>query len=265
MRRVCLFCCLLGVALWIGAAHGTVSTEDLSQHVIGVYVDEGAHPSCTGSAIHMFEWMGFSTRPIETADVNGGTIDDLAAIYFPGGDSPPYIDRIRSAGKARLRAAVEGGLAYIGTCAGAMFAAEIQVWEGVRHSAGQLGVFRGEAVGPAPDICPDGEETCVVALVANADHCVAAEGPASILVRYYNSPFLRAAPDVETDVLATYAGTSAAAIVAQRRGEGWVLLTGPHPEWEGPQTWAFIKRCVLWSLGLLNSVAPSNGDDRTCR
>jgi glutamine amidotransferase-like uncharacterized protein len=95
--------------------------EDLSEHVIGVYVDEGAHSSCSGAAINMFRWMGFSTRRIVAADVNGGSIGDLAAIYFPGGDSPPYIDRITNAGKIRLRAAVAGGMAYIGTCAGAMF------------------------------------------------------------------------------------------------------------------------------------------------
>ncbi len=238
-------------ALCLLAAWAAAGGEDLGEHVIGVYVDEGAHSSCSGAAINMFRWMGFSTRRIVAADVNGGSIGDLAAIYFPGGDSPPYIDRITSVGKTRLRAAVAGGMAYIGTCAGAMFAAEVQVWEGARHTAGQLGVFRGEAVGPAPDICPDGEETCMVALVANADHPVAADGTTSLLVRYYNSPFLRADPEVETDVLATYAGTGEPAIVAQRSGDGWVLLTGPHPEWEGPQTWSFIKNCVLWSLDLL--------------
>ena len=242
---------LLAVAFLLVALPGLASSEDLSEHVIGVYVDEGAHSSCSGAAIHMFRWMGFSTRRIVAADVNGGSIRDLAAIYFPGGDSPPYIERITNAGKIRLRAAVAGGMAYIGTCAGGMFTAEVQVWEGARYTAGQLGVFRGEAVGPAADICPDGEETCMVALVANADHPVAADGTTSLLVRYFNSPFLRADPDVETDILATYAGTGDPAIVAQRNGGGWVLLTGPHPEWEGPHTWAFIKNCVLWSLNLL--------------
>lgn len=252
MRGVQHFTILVVTAVCLLVTWSAAAGEDTSTYLIGVYVDEGAHPSCSGAAINMFRWMGFSTRRIVAADVNGGSIDDLAAIYFPGGDSPPYIDRITGAGKAWLRAAVADGMVYIGTCAGAMFAAEVQVWEGVRYTAGQLGVFRGEAVGPAPGICPDGEETCVVALVANAEHPVAADAASSLLVRYYNSPYLRADPEAETDILATYAGTGEPAIVAQRHGDGWVLLTGPHPEWEGDITWSFVKRCVLWSLGLLD-------------
>jgi len=121
---------LVVVAFLLVALPGLASSEDLSGHLIGVYVDEGAHPSCSGAAINMFRWMGFSTRRIVSSDVNGGSIGDVAAIYFPGGDSPPYIDRISDAGKARLRAAVENGMAYIGTCAGAMFS------RNSRHKAG---------------------------------------------------------------------------------------------------------------------------------
>jgi len=66
------------------------------------------------------------------------------------------------------------------------------------------------------------------------------------------APYLRADPDAETEILATYASTGEPAIVVQRHGDGWVLLTGPHPEWEGPDTWGFIKNCVLWSMGLLD-------------
>lgn len=223
---------------------------DLSGYTIGVYIDSGADRYCYSAAINMFRWMGFSIRAITAADVNEGAIGDLVAVYFPGGSSPPYIRRITADAKAGLVAAVEQGAVFIGTCAGAMFAAEVQVWEGERYTDGQLGVFRGEAVGPAPGVCGSGGGVCVAELVTNGEHPVAQGAPAAFTATYYNSPFLRAAPEAETHILATYSATGEPAIVAQRRGLGWVLLTGPHPEWEHALTWTFMKNALLWVLGL---------------
>lgn len=226
------------------------TSADLSAYTIGVYIDAGAERACYSAAINMFRWMGFSIRAITAADVNEGAIGDLAAVYFPGGSSPPYIRRITPEGKAGLVAAVERGAVFIGTCAGAMFAAEVQVWDGERYTDGQLGVFRGEAVGPAPEVCGPGGGVCVAELVTNGEHPVAQGAPAVFTATYYNSPFLRADPDAETHILATYRATGEPAIVAQRRGLGWVLLTGPHPEWEHALTWTFMKNALLWVLGL---------------
>ena len=247
----CLFRRLIpAMLLGIACICTVAAAQDLSEWMIGVYADAGAHPSCVSPAESMFRWMGFSTRRVYAEDLNDWQIDDLAAIYFPGGDSPPYIERISPLAKQRLRTAISNGMAYIGTCAGAMFAAEVQVWEGVDYTDGQLGVFQGAAVGPAPGIC-GGEETCGTALRADPEHPVSQDASTTFMVRYYNSPYLEAEPDVETHVLASYVATGEPAIVAQRYGDGWVLLTGPHPEWERTMTWAFIKNCVLWSLDLL--------------
>ena len=133
-----------------------------------------------------------------------------------------------------------------------MFAAEVQVWEGIRYRDGQLGVFRGDVVGPAPGICGSAED-CGTLLSVNAEHPAAEDASPTVQVMYFNSPYFQADPDVETHVLATYLATGEPAIVAQRNGRGWVLLTGPHPEWEGEETWTFFENCVLWSLGLLGA------------
>lgn len=224
------------------------SSADPGAWVIGIYVDDGAHPSCVSHATEMFTWMGFGIREIDADDVNRGSLEGLAAVYFPGGDSPPYINDLSPAGKQGLIAAVERGMAYIGTCAGSMFAAETQVAEGERYRDGQLGIFRGDAVGPAPGIC--GDEWCYTMLSSNPDHAVSEGEVFAFEVLWYNSPFFWADPAVETHVLASYVATGAPAFVAQQRGDGRVLLTGPHPEFAGEQTWAFVKDCILWSLGL---------------
>ncbi len=236
---------LVSCFLCVGAA-----AVDLSGYTIGVYVDAGAEKTCYSAAIQMFRWMGFSTRNITAADVNAGSIGDLAVVYFPGGSSPPYIQRITPEAKAGLLDAVERGGVFIGTCAGAMFAVEVQVWEGERYTDGQLGVFRGEAVGPAPGVCGSSGGVCAAELVTNVGHPIARSVPQVFTARYYNSPFFRADPDAETYILATYSSTGEPAIVAQRRGAGWALLTGPHPEWEHATTWTFMKYALLWVLGL---------------
>ena len=223
------------------------SVSDFDDVLIGVYVDEGADPFCVEHAVGMFEWMGFSIRRVDAADVNGRDLQDLDAIYFPGGDSPPYIERISADGKAGLLDAVDGGMVYIGTCAGSMFAAEAQVWEGERYRDGQLGVFRGSAVGPAPGLCD--REWCYATLAANSEHPATDGMPKQFEVLWYNSPYLRASPGTGTHVLAIYAATGQPAIVAQGRGAGWVLLTGPHPEYTPEEAWRFLEGCMLWILG----------------
>jgi len=244
-RWMVLFLLLLTASMCARAVEAS-----LDGYVIGVYVDEGARASCVSHAIEMFEWMGLTIREITAARVNAGGLSDLDAIYFPGGDSPPYIGRITRTGKQKLVDAVTGGLVYIGTCAGSMFAAEVQDSDGVRYREGQLGVFRGDAIGPAAGICED--EWCHTMLVANSEHPTSAGLPPEFPALWYNSPYFVSDPDAETCVLARYVATGEAAIVVQHRGDGWVLLTGPHPEYEGEETWGFMKRYLLWSLGLLN-------------
>lgn len=250
---------LLLVATCAAVVPHIACAQDLGDYTIGVYVSAGAEPTCISAAMGMFYSMGFSTRQVSVNDVNAGVIADLAAIYFPGGSSPPYLQNITPEAKAGMLAAIEQGKAFIGTCAGAMFAAEAQVWEGTRYTIGQLGAFRGDAVGPAPGICDGVGGICVTYLRANAEHPVA-QGVTTFRVKYYNSPTFVPDPEAETHVLATYERTGEPAIVAQRRGAGWVLLTGPHPEWEGGVTWTFMRNAMLWIFGLLDTDAvPSDG------
>ena len=237
--------------LWAQASGGAPAPEDV---VVGIYVDEGAHPTCVSYAIDMFEWMGFAHREVRARDVNLGLLVDLTAIYFPGGDSPPYIHRISHGGKAKLLKAVEAGLLYIGTCAGSMFAAEVQDWEGVRYVDGQLGVFRGDAVGPAPGISD--QEWCYTMLSTNSSPAAGPDTPPEVEVLWFNSPCLEADPSAETQTLATYVEIGEPAIVAQRRGAGGSLLTGPHPEYADEHGWAFMLDCVLWTLGWMAEEAP---------
>jgi len=219
---------------------------------IGIYVGDGAHPVCVDAARRMFESMGLRIVEITAQHFNNDDIDGIGIFYFAGGESGPYIDDITPEGKALLRQRVVEGAAYIGTCAGSMFAAAVQVWEGYTMTRGQLGVFAGDAIGPAPDICGPNGGVCTCWIDVNTDHPIGRGIPESIEISYYNSPFFRLLGDVA--VVATYQKTGEPTIVAASFGAGRVILTGVHPEWIPGPPWDLMTNAVLWCLGRLETV-----------
>lgn len=220
---------------------------------LGLYVGDGAHPACTDAARRMFESMGVRIVEITAASFNNDDVDGIDVFYFAGGESGPYIDDITPGGKALLRRRVVEGAAYIGTCAGSMFAAAVQVWEGYTMTRGQLGVFSGDAVGPAPDICGPNGGVCTCWIDVNTEHPIGRGIPESIEISYYNSPFFRFLDGSSVEIVATYQATGEPTIIAAPYGSGRVVLTGVHPEWMPGPPWDLMTNAVLWCLGRLET------------
>ena len=215
---------------------------------LGLYVGDGAHPECTRWAQQMFESMGLTIRDIEAADINAGDLDGIDIFYFAGGESGPYIRDISSVGRSRLRQPVRDGAAFIGTCAGSMYAAATQVWEGHRMTQGQLGVFAGDAVGPAPNVCGPNGGVCVCAIDLRPEHPITEGLPRSIELYSYNSPTFRWDPSEPVEIVATYAATGQPTVIAAAYGAGRVLLTGVHPEWTSGDPWDLMTEAARWCL-----------------
>jgi len=234
---------------------GLAEGEPAIDATLGLYIGDGAHPDCVGPARRMFEAMGLQVRDVTPADINTGRVDGIDIFYFAGGESGPYIDDISLAGKSRLRQHVREGAIYIGTCAGAMFGAAVQEWEGERYSRGQLGVFAGDAIGPAPDICGPDSGVCECMIDLESGHPIAQGLPESIEITYYNSPSFRWPSDALVEVIATYQATGEPTVIVAEYGVGRVLLTGVHPEWTSGEPWTLMANAVRWCLGLLSSAA----------
>jgi glutamine amidotransferase-like uncharacterized protein len=178
----------------------------------------------------MFEWMGYTVTRLDADTINQSEISHIDVVYFPGGSSGPYREGISAEGREKIRRLVHSGGCFIGTCAGALFAAEQVVWEGETDPRPTLGLFPGTVEGPLPEIYTDPEYgMCQVNL---EPHPITAAEPDSAWILYYNGPFFSPNPDAEVDIVGRYEITNDPALVAFEYGRGRVFLTGPHPEWE---------------------------------
>lgn len=225
------FTILVLVAFNLPDCSGSIDPFDDGITTIGIYVDSGAAPACVTAARNMFEWMGYTIALLDADYVNSKDMRHIDLFYFPGGSAGPYVLEITSRGKDKIRSMIQAGSGYIGTCAGGMFAAEIQIWKGTRYSRGNLGIFTGNAIGPIPEIFDDpGIGMCQVNL--HKPHPITNSQPDSVWIMYYTGPFFVPGSAANIRIIGTYEITGRPALVALEYGKGRVFLTGPHPEWE---------------------------------
>jgi glutamine amidotransferase-like uncharacterized protein len=198
---------------------------------IGIYADSGAAAACVTAATNMFKWMGHEVILMDADLINNKDLKGIDIFYFPGGSPIPYTRNITYEGRKKIRSRIESGCGYIGTCAGGIYAAEFQNWNGVNHSTGQLGIFPGTAAGPIPEIyrLPD-IGMCQVNL--NKPYGITRTEPDSLWIMFYNGPYFIPEEGSVVDTIGTYEITGKVALAACEYGKGRVFLTGPHPEWE---------------------------------
>jgi glutamine amidotransferase-like uncharacterized protein len=231
-KRLLVFSLLLSVVL-IPLIHCgdavVIVDEDI---IIGIYADDGAAPGCVGPSEKMFEWMDCTIVLLYAEDVNDRSLDKLDVLVFPGGNSDPYVEDITAAGKEKIRDFVRDGGGYIGTCAGANFAAETVVWRGYVFTEGLLDLVPGTADGPVNEIYPYPETGMCEVNYTAPDHPISKGLGDTEWIYYWWGPKFIPNEGADVDVIGTYAVTDEPAMVAFEYGEGRVFLIGPHPEWE---------------------------------
>jgi metal-dependent hydrolase (beta-lactamase superfamily II)/glutamine amidotransferase-like uncharacterized protein/WD40 repeat protein len=244
----------------VAESEGSATTSNAS---VALFAGDGAHEGCVVPAEQMFTWMGHDVTLIDANTINQDDISGFDILYFPGGSTGPYQQDINADGRDKIRDLAQSGGCYIGTCAGALYAAEKVIWEGQDDSEGLLGLFPGTVEGPIPEIYeyPD-IGMCQVNLET---HSITEGGINPAWIMYYNGPYFDPNPGAEVDVIGRYEIGGEAAIVAFEYGEGRVVLTGPHPEWEEDSDrdnisyfdefddqgsdWDLMRNATLWCLG----------------
>lgn len=197
--------------------------------------------------------------PTEIASLDVGV---FTAFWLPGGWAGDYLTRMPARGKAALRRFVESGGAYVGTCAGAYFAADRIVWEG-EEVAYDLNLYHGRAEGSIHVIAR--WKRCRLTTLHLSEH-PANGGYSRVEALYWGGPQFCPHADQPVDVLAVYEQTRQPAIIAFPHGDGRVLLMGPHLELgydeatgmldyhggHGAQ-WGLLNALVRWTLATLTT------------
>ncbi|MDO8142589.1 MAG: BPL-N domain-containing protein [Candidatus Brocadiales bacterium] len=220
----------------------------------GTYMnDYGSWPDGVTAIENMLKTLGRSYEKINDSDLNYST-QNFSSLYktiiFPGGYAYWYNYFINKAGKERIRNFVKNGGGYYGICAGAFFASDRIVWEGIPYddyvhtnkygelTGYDLDLFPGTSTGPINEIANwNAEVWNMTTFNFQKENSVLSKYktiPYSEDIIYIGGPYFSIDKDAESkvEVLATYNYNGEPAIVAFEYGSGKVVLSGPHPEIE---------------------------------
>jgi glutamine amidotransferase-like uncharacterized protein len=219
----------------------------------------------------MLTTKGFTYEEITYKDLNEST-QNFSNLYkvilIPGGYAWWYNYWISNAGKTRIRNFIYGGGGYLGICAGAYFASDTIVFDGVTYgdNAGynaygeltgyDLNLFSGTGVGSITEIAkyPAYAMTTINFQTENSVLKNYKQIPYTENMLYYGGPYFTGTGSAE--ILGTYNVNGYPAIVAFNYGSGRVVLSGPHPE-TGGYNWDLAKYILNW---LVSSLPPSCPD-----
>jgi glutamine amidotransferase-like uncharacterized protein len=164
----------------------------------------------------LLEEHGLEYDTADSARLNGLSGDELRAyrlLIVPGGNFEEMGNALDRATSARVRVAVNGGLNYLGVCAGAFFAGD-SPYNGLDLTGGvRFPFYSAEAQG-----------------IRKAAVRIAIQGGAAIEHYWEDGPELSG----WGQPVASYPDGKPA-VVEGRAGRGWVVLVGTHPE--APESW----------------------------
>ena len=234
---------------------------DLTQYPIskilaGIYAGYGADTGSYRKMSVLLADFGVDTQFLIPKDLDSlYDLFKLDFIVFPGGRADHMISGLSLDQIENLRKYVAQGGAYIGICAGAYFASNYTVWQGVKYGdeAGYvLDLYYGEAVGPIKEI---GDYD--TGLIYNPQY------PTNVTwydgeifnVTYWGGPYFTPVDNVI--VIAEYEKVNKPAAIKFYYDSGRVLLFGFHPEFDTHYSqenrMQFLKMLeieILWVAGV---------------
>ena len=209
----------------VPSAPTTALTTPASMNVL-LFNGTGISTSDWESFQSILQGMNLTVKVVNSAELEAMTINDLKTyglIIVPGGHGGTMSDNLDQATKIRVRQAVRDyGVSYLGICAGAWVAVGSEA-SGDGNSSYGFPVIAGTHLA---NWWPNGNTSTVAAVVP----VTFADGTSRQLV-WWGGP---STPDWTGGVVARYSNGKAA-ISEAWSGNGFVVLSGPHPE--APQGW----------------------------
>jgi len=200
---------------------------------------------------NMLKWLGLTFEEIDYMDLTYST-QDFSSLYkvilIPGGWAQWYNLWISLYGKERIRNFISNGGGYLGICAGAFFAVDRAIWEGILYDDEEgynawgemtgydLDLFPGIGIGPINEIADFNNEGYNMSIlnfeIENTVLSSYKPLPYTESILYYGGPYFTPDEGAQVELLSTYDYNGEPAMVASQYGSGKVVLLGPHPEIE---------------------------------
>ena len=214
---------------------------------------------------HFLDWKGVTHNRVTANDINTIELKDFyTAIFFPGGDADYFNADINADGIQHIKDLISDNGGYIGMCAGAEFACDKLIWQGITIDY-PLDLFQGEAVGPVDQLAvwPD---YAMVTLSMNLNDEINQFEPATEDMLYWGGSVFQPYVNTIVDTVATYDNYyDNLAIIKFNFGTGRVLLISTHPEieedsnrdgvnvadelYDNGSDWNFLWTATDWLLG----------------
>jgi glutamine amidotransferase-like uncharacterized protein len=213
---VLVFLCIVSLCLAACGAPGPQDSKSPADADILLFAGSGASPGDVAAVERVLRDNRFSYSTANSLQLNAMSESQLQAyrlLIVPGGNFEVIGKTLTPDASANIRGAVRGGLNYLGICAGAFFAGN-SPYNGLDLTGGaRFDFYALEAQGIRKSAVP-----ITVAGGSTSDHY------------WEDGPQLSG----WGDVVARYPdGTPA--IVEGSVEDGWVILTGTHPE--APESW----------------------------
>ena len=245
---------------------------------IAIYTGTGSWEDGIVAFENFLNWKGISHERIGPYEVNFYDLKNYYdAILFPGGDAYYYKMAVNQRGISHIKDLVNNGGAYIGICAGAYFASDSVVWEGVIYNY-PLDLFDGITSGAIDEIAP-WPDYVMSTINMNMGNPINKYESSTEVTLYYGGPIFQPHQNATVDTVATWAAyNNECAIINFTYGDGRVLLLGPHPEIEEDSErdgttfaneledegseWNFLWAAIDWALNRPISSPPKVNDLR---
>ncbi len=195
----------------------------------GIYAGYGAYEESYMKLSSLLTSMGFNTQFLIPENfTNLYDLFKFDIIVFPGGRADHMIMALSREQINNIREYVAEGGSYMGVCAGAYFASNYTIWNGVKYgevSGYILDLYYGDAVGPIKEIGN-----------YNLNNAYNPPHPTNITwyngekfnVTYWGGPYFTPVDNVK--VLAMYDKVQKPAAIKFNYHSGRVILFGFHPE-----------------------------------
>jgi glutamine amidotransferase-like uncharacterized protein len=199
---------------------------DFSEARVAVYhvqrIDNFSFTAC----VNLFNWMNATIDLLTGAEIQQGALHAFDLLVLPAFGPSSYERELTPLGKERIRQFLATGGSLFSVCRGTEFAVI------------QLGIIDASLhyIGPAGVQCHDTHNGELAVTEMRVNHASTgpdlSQEPDSYMVFTTGAQYFEVHDDTEVIPILSYADTGLAGVIAFRYGQGTVLLSSPHPEFE---------------------------------